>query len=81
MEAAAIYADAHVLTCGSRSAHGTELFLDGKTEEEIARLRNLSPLHRLGEPKDIANVVSFLAGTDGGWVNSQILQANGGFAY
>jgi 3-oxoacyl-[acyl-carrier protein] reductase len=60
---------------------GTELFLDGKTEEDIARLRNLSPLHRLGEPKDIANVVSFLAGPDGGWVNSQILRANGGFAY
>jgi 3-oxoacyl-[acyl-carrier protein] reductase len=37
---------------------GTELFLDGKTEEDIARLCNLSPLHRLGEPKDIANVVN-----------------------
>jgi 3-oxoacyl-[acyl-carrier protein] reductase len=24
--------------------------------------------------------VSFLAGPDGGWVNSQILRANGGFA-
>lgn len=60
---------------------GTELFLNGKTEEDIARLRNLSPLHRLGEPEDIANVVSFLAGPDGGWMNSQILRANGGFAY
>jgi 3-oxoacyl-[acyl-carrier protein] reductase len=60
---------------------GTELFLDGKTEEDIARLRNLSPLHRLGEPEDMANVVSFLAGPDGGWVNSQILRVNGGFAY
>jgi hypothetical protein len=29
---------------------------------------------------DIANVVSFLAGPDGGWVNSQVLRANGGFA-
>ena len=59
----------------------TELFLDGKTEEDIARLRNLSPLQRLGEPEDMANVVSFLAGPDGGWVNSQILRVNGGFAY
>jgi 3-oxoacyl-[acyl-carrier protein] reductase len=60
---------------------GTELFLNGKSEEDIARLRNLSPLQRLGEPQDIANVVSFLAGPDGGWVNSQILKVNGGFAY
>jgi 3-oxoacyl-[acyl-carrier protein] reductase len=59
----------------------TKLFLDGKTEEDIERLRNLSPLQRLGEPEDMANVVSFLAGPDGGWVNSQILRVNGGFAY
>jgi 3-oxoacyl-[acyl-carrier protein] reductase len=25
--------------------------------------------------------VSFLAGPDGGWINSQVLRANGGFAY
>lgn len=60
---------------------GTELFLNGKSEEDIARLRNLSPLQRLGEPQDISNVVSFLAGPDGGWVNSQILKVNGGFEY
>jgi 3-oxoacyl-[acyl-carrier protein] reductase len=35
----------------------------------------------LGQPDDIASVVSFLAGADGGWVNSQVLRANGGFAY
>ena len=27
------------------------------------------------------NLISFLAGPDGGWVNSQVLRANGGFAY
>jgi 3-oxoacyl-[acyl-carrier protein] reductase len=25
--------------------------------------------------------VSFLAGPEGGWINSQVLRANGGFAY
>jgi 3-oxoacyl-[acyl-carrier protein] reductase len=35
---------------------------------------------RLGQPEDIANVVSFLAGPDGAWVNGQVLRANGGFA-
>jgi 3-oxoacyl-[acyl-carrier protein] reductase len=59
---------------------GTDLFLNGKTEEQIAQLSKLAPLERLGQPEDIANVVSFLAGPDGGWVNARILRANGGFA-
>ena len=40
---------------------GTELFITGETEEQIDQLRRLSPLERLGQPEDIANVVSFLA--------------------
>jgi 3-oxoacyl-[acyl-carrier protein] reductase len=59
---------------------GTDLFLKGKTPEQVAELGKLAPLERLGEPSDIANVVSFLAGPDGAWINSQILRANGGFA-
>ncbi len=58
----------------------TELFLDGKSAEQIAQISNLAPLERLGQPEDIAGVVSFLAGPDGGWVNSQVVRANGGFA-
>lgn len=59
---------------------GTDLFLTGKTPEQIAQLSKLAPLERLGQPEDIANVVSFLAGPDGGWINAQVLRANGGFA-
>ncbi|WP_341524356.1 SDR family oxidoreductase [Pseudomonas sp. G.S.17] len=59
---------------------GTELFLKGKTEEQISMLANMAPLQRLGEPNDIANAVAFLLGTDGGWVNSQVVRVNGGFA-
>jgi 3-oxoacyl-[acyl-carrier protein] reductase len=58
----------------------TELFLAGKTEAQIAQLSKIPPLERLGQPEDIAAVVSFLAGPDGGWVNAQVLRANGGFA-
>jgi 3-oxoacyl-[acyl-carrier protein] reductase len=58
----------------------TELFLRGKAEAQIEQLRNQPPLERLGQPEDIANVVSFLVGPDGGWVNGQVLRANGGFA-
>jgi 3-oxoacyl-[acyl-carrier protein] reductase len=58
----------------------TELFLKGKSEERIEEFRKMSPLERLGQPEDIASVVSFLAGPDGGWMNGQVVRANGGFA-
>ena len=58
----------------------TDLFLKGKTDQQIQELSQLAPLERLGQPEDIASVVSFLAGPDGAWVNAQILRANGGFA-
>jgi 3-oxoacyl-[acyl-carrier protein] reductase len=58
---------------------GTELFFEGKTQEQIDRLAKLAPMERLGTPEDIANVIAFLAGPDGGWVNAQILRANGGY--
>ncbi len=58
----------------------TDLFLAGKTEELIDQLRKIAPLERLGQPEDIADVVSFLAGPEGGWVNAQVLRANGGYA-
>ena len=52
----------------------------GKTPEQIDQLRKLAPLERLGQPEDIAGIVSFLLGPDGAWINGQILRANGGFA-
>ena len=59
---------------------GTELFFEGKSQEQIDRSAKLPPLERLGTPNDIAGVVSFLAGPDGGWINGQVLRANGGYA-
>ena len=56
----------------------TELFLTGKSPELLERLAKMPPLERLGTTQDIASVVSFLAGPDGGWVNGQVLRANGG---
>lgn len=55
----------------------TPLFLEGKDEETIERMAGLNPMGRLGEPEDIAEVVSFLAGP-GRWVNGQTVYANGG---
>src|ERR1700760_4750024 len=56
----------------------TELFLTGKSPELVERLAKMAPLERLGTPEDIASVVAFLAGPDGGWINGQVLRANGG---
>ena len=56
----------------------TDLFLTGKSAELIDRLAKMNPMERLGTPEDIASVVSFLVGPDGGWINGQVLRANGG---
>jgi 3-oxoacyl-[acyl-carrier protein] reductase len=57
---------------------GTDLFLNGKSPELIDRFAKMNPLERIGTPADIADSVSFLAGPDGGWINGQVLRANGG---
>ncbi len=59
---------------------GTDLFYNGKTEEQVAAIAKLAPLERIGTPEEIAGVVAMLAGPDGGWVNSQVIRVNGGFA-
>ena len=56
----------------------TDLFLKGKPQEVVDHLAKLAPLERLGQPEDIANTVAFLVGPDAGWINGQILRANGG---
>lgn len=57
---------------------GTDLFLKGKSDEEVQQAAKMNPLGRIGQPADIASVISFLVGPDGGWVNGQVLRANGG---
>ncbi|MFI5935117.1 SDR family oxidoreductase [Actinoplanes sp. NPDC051494] len=56
----------------------TDLFLDGKDQATIDHLAKQPPLERLGAPGDIAEVVAFLAGPGGRWVNGQVVRANGG---
>jgi 3-oxoacyl-[acyl-carrier protein] reductase len=56
----------------------TDLFLNGKSPELIERMARMNPLERLGTPEDIASAVAFLVGADGGWINGQVLRANGG---
>ena len=57
----------------------TELFKDGKTQEQIEALSKMNALSRLGEPMDIAKVVLYLAGEESQWITGQTIRANGGF--
>jgi 3-oxoacyl-[acyl-carrier protein] reductase len=56
----------------------TELFRAGKTEEAKQRSAALSPFNRIGTPKEVAEVVGFLASDKASWVHGQIVQPNGG---
>ncbi|CNK42361.1 putative short chain dehydrogenease [Yersinia frederiksenii] len=56
----------------------TDLFLNGKSPELIEKMAKMAPLERLGTPEDIAAAVAFLVSKEGGWINGQVLRANGG---
>ena len=57
---------------------GTELFFSGRPPALVERIVADIPMGRLGTPEDVARVVAFLAGPDGGWVSGQVIRANGG---
>ena len=56
----------------------TALFLTGKSAAQVQSITQLIPLGRLGQPEDVSGLIAFLASPDGGWVNGQVIRANGG---
>ncbi|MFC0112139.1 SDR family oxidoreductase [Kibdelosporangium aridum] len=56
----------------------TALFFEGKDKATIDTLAKQPPLERLGTPEDIANVITFLTGPAGRWINGQTIRVNGG---
>ncbi|VVB15037.1 unnamed protein product [Arabis nemorensis] len=65
--------------CVSPGPVATEMFFDGKSEELVRNIIEKSPFGRLGETRDIASVVGFLATDAGEWINGQVIVANGAF--
>jgi 3-oxoacyl-[acyl-carrier protein] reductase len=57
----------------------TELVAEGKTEAARQQFAQMAALGRLGQPADIADVVTFLAGDEARWITGQNLRVNGGF--
>jgi 3-oxoacyl-[acyl-carrier protein] reductase len=62
----------------SPGATDTELLRSTNSDESLAMAARLSPLGRLGQPADVADVVAFLAGPDGRWITGQNIRAGGG---
>ena len=62
----------------SPGATDTELLRSTNPPEALDMAAQMSPLGRLGQPADVADVVAFLAGPDGRWMTGQNLQAGGG---
>ncbi|MBW3097224.1 SDR family NAD(P)-dependent oxidoreductase [Pseudohoeflea coraliihabitans] len=56
----------------------TDLFRAGKDEAALQRSASMSPLGRVGQPAEIAEVVAFLASQRASWIHGQIVQPNGG---
>jgi 3-oxoacyl-[acyl-carrier protein] reductase len=58
----------------------TDLFLTGRTPEQIDFFAKQSAFNRLGRPNDIADIVAFLASAESGWISGQNIRANGALA-
>ncbi|HLH76833.1 MAG TPA: glucose 1-dehydrogenase [Candidatus Binataceae bacterium] len=56
----------------------TDMFYQAVAPENRAQAVSLSPLGRLGQPEDIAEVVVFLASEGGRWITGQHIRATGG---
>lgn len=52
--------------------------LDSIPAEKLDRVAHSSPLREMGEPEDVAGVVSFLLSADGRYVTGQTYQVDGG---
>ncbi|WCJ43652.1 NAD(P)-binding Rossmann-fold superfamily protein [Euphorbia peplus] len=65
--------------CVAPGPVATEMYYAGKTEEQIQKNIAECPLGRLGETKDVAPVVGFLATDASEWVNGQVIRVNGGY--
>ena len=47
-------------------------------QEQIDQLKQQTPLGRLGEPEDLAEVVAFLVSEPARWITAQLIGVNGG---
>ncbi len=56
----------------------TELFLEGKTPEQLQALKGNNAFGRFGETNDIADALAFLVSDESRWITGQTIRVNGG---
>lgn len=64
------------LTRGEYSGESLDLETDQATQDWIA---SVTALGRMGEPRDIAQTITFLASDRAAWVTGQVIDASGGW--
>jgi 3-oxoacyl-[acyl-carrier protein] reductase len=64
----------------SPGATDTAMFRGANPPDAPERAAAMTPLGRLGQPADVADVVAFLVGPDARWLTGQNLRASGGLA-
>lgn len=67
------------INCIAPGQVATELFLTGKSPEQIEAFTRMNAFGRLGEPEDIASAIELLVSDKARWITGQTLRVNGGF--
>ena len=66
------------VNCVAPGAVRTDMLLE-YSKEEMKEIEEGIPLGRLGEPEEIANLITFLASESADYITGQIISPNGGF--
>ncbi|MEA2733805.1 MAG: 3-oxoacyl-[acyl-carrier protein] reductase, partial [Humisphaera sp.] len=66
------------VNCVAPGVTETDMLQQSVPESVQRTLVAQTPLGRLGTPKDIADVVAFLASEDARWITGEVIGANGG---
>ncbi|KAF2101044.1 NAD(P)-binding protein [Rhizodiscina lignyota] len=66
-----------LVNCVAPGPTATELFMRGKSEQIISMIANQSPMQRLGQPDEIADVIAFVSSDQNRWMSGQLCMVNG----
>lgn len=66
------------VNCVAPGPTDTELLSNANSEDRLKLFVSMTPLGRLGQAQDTADVVAFLVSDDARWINGQTIRVNGG---